>query len=136
MRSIYLQSFLLISLVVLLLCPGQISNCKNEQRAITPKLGNVELWFCCTALLLNEISSIYLQSFLLIPLVVLLLCPGQSSKCKNEQRAITPKLGKVELWFFCTALLLNEIYQPTKFLVYTSCCFRVMSWTKFKVYNK
>jgi len=73
------------------------------------------------------IRSIYLHSFLLIPYVVLELCPGQSSKCKNEQRATTPKLGKAELWFRCTTLLLNEIYQPTKCLVDTSCSFIRMS---------
>ena len=52
--------------------------------------------------------SIYLHSFLLIPLVVSDLCPRQSAKCKKEQRAITPKIGKAELQFFCTALLLNK----------------------------
>ena len=55
----------------------------------------------------------------------------KSSKCKNEKKkAITSKLGKAELRFLCTALLLNEIYLPTKFLVETSCSFRVMSWTR------
>jgi len=34
---------------------------------------------------------------------------------------MTPKLGNVELCFLCTVLLLNEIYQPTKLLVDTSC---------------
>jgi len=33
----------------------------------------------------------------------------------------------------CNATLLNEIYQPTKFLVEISCSFRVIFWTKFKV---
>ena len=36
-------------------------------------------------------------------------------KYENKQRAITQKLGKQELWFMCTALLLDEIYPPTKF---------------------
>ena len=36
---------------------------------------------------------------------------------------ITPQYGNVELRFLCTALLLNEIYQPTKFLVDNSCSF-------------
>jgi hypothetical protein len=52
MRSIYLQSFMLISFVLLELCPGQSLKCKNEQ---TPKLGNTELWFFYNILLLNEI---------------------------------------------------------------------------------
>jgi hypothetical protein len=54
------------------------------------------------------------------------------TKFKNEQRAITPKLGKAELRFFCTALLSNEINLPTKFHVDTSNGFRFMSHTKFK----
>jgi hypothetical protein len=61
------------------------------------------------------------------------LCPKQSSKCKIKQWAITPKLGKTELWFFCTAILPNEIYLPTKFHVDISYKFRAMSRTKFKV---
>jgi hypothetical protein len=68
---------------------------------------------------------------MLIYLIVLELCPGQSSKGENEQRAITPKLGKKsELWFFYNSHLLNEIYLPTKFHVDTSCCFKVMFRTR------
>jgi hypothetical protein len=69
---------------------------------------------------------------MLISLIVLELCPGQSSKCKNEQRAITPKLDKTELWFFCTALPVNEIYLPTKIHVNISYSLKLMSQTKFK----
>jgi hypothetical protein len=35
-----------------------------------------------------SMRSIYLQSFMLIPLIVSELCQGQISKCKNKQRAI------------------------------------------------
>jgi hypothetical protein len=38
--------------------------------------------------------------------------------------AITPKSSKAELCFFCTALLLYEIYIPTKWLVNFPFCFR------------
>jgi len=38
-------------------------------------------------------------------------------KNENEQRAITPKVWCLELWFLCTALLLNEIYLPMKYQV-------------------
>jgi hypothetical protein len=54
---------------------------KNEKRAKTPKKGKAELWFFSTALLLIEI---YLPTnFMLIYLMVLELCPAQSSKRKN-----------------------------------------------------
>jgi hypothetical protein len=64
-----------------------------------------------------------------IPLVVSELCHSQSSKSENEQRTIT-QLGNTELWFFCTALLSNEIYLPTKFHVVISYTFRVMTRTR------
>jgi hypothetical protein len=35
----------------------------------------------------------------------------------NEQKAITPKLSKAEIWFFCIALLPNENYLPAIILV-------------------
>jgi hypothetical protein len=69
----------------------------------------------------NLMRSIYLQSFMLIPLIVLELCSGQSSKSENKQRGIIKKLGKAELRFLCTAHLHNEIYLPTKIHVDISC---------------
>jgi hypothetical protein len=35
-----------------------------------------------------------------------------NNKYGNEQMAITPKLGKAELLFFCIANLTNEVYLP------------------------
>jgi hypothetical protein len=66
---------------------------------------------------------------MLISLIVSELCRGEGSKYRNEQRAITPKLGISELWFLCIAHLPNEIYLLTKFHVDTFC-FRVMSQTR------
>jgi hypothetical protein len=43
------------------------------------------------------------------------LCSGQKLILKNIKRAITQKLYRVELSFFSTALLLNEVYPPTMF---------------------
>jgi hypothetical protein len=82
---------MLIPLIVLELFTGQSSKCKNKQRAIIQKLGKAELWSFSNAHLLNEI---YLQSFMLISLIVLELFTGQSSKCKNKQKAIIQKLGQ------------------------------------------
>jgi hypothetical protein len=39
------------------------------------------------------------------------------TKCKNEQRTITPKLGKTMLRFLCTAHLPNEIYVASTYKV-------------------
>jgi hypothetical protein len=64
-----------------------ILQCKTGKKAITSKLGNADLRFFCNVHLLNEI---YLPTKFLVDTN----CdPGQCSKCKNEQRTITPKLG-------------------------------------------
>jgi len=47
-------------------------------------------------------------------------------KNENEQMAITPKVYSFELWFLCTALLLNEIYLPMKFHVDALYSFKVI----------
>jgi hypothetical protein len=67
---------------------------------------------------------------MMISLIVLESCPGQSSKCKNKQRAIIKKIGKAELRFVCTAQLFNEIYLPTQFNDDISYSFRVSSKCK------
>jgi hypothetical protein len=54
---------------------------------------------------------------------------SQSSNCKNDQRAITLKLGKAEFLFLCNAHLPNDIYIPTNFHV-DSSCFKVMFRTR------
>jgi len=56
-------------------------------------------------------------------------------KLKHE-RAITPKVWCLELWFLCTALLLNEIYLPMKFQVSSLNTYWVMLRTKFKNENE
>jgi hypothetical protein len=58
--------------------------CKNEQSVITPKLDKTVFRFFSIAVLSNEI---YLHT----KFHVLELCPGQKSKSKNKQRAITSK---------------------------------------------
>jgi hypothetical protein len=98
---------MLITPIVLELCPGQTSKCKNKQRAIIQVLDKADLRFLCTAHLLNEI---YLPTKIHVDTSDSF---RQSSKFKNKQRAIIQKLGKAELQFLCTALLLNEIYLPT-----------------------
>jgi hypothetical protein len=54
-----------------------------------------------------------------------------TSKCKNEQRAITTKFDKTEFKFLCTAYQPIEIYLPTNFHVDISYSFRVMSRIRF-----
>ena len=53
-------------------------------------------------------------------------------KYEKQQRAITQKLSKQELWFLCTALSLGEIYPPMKFHNPSLNNFGDMLRTKFK----
>ena len=48
-------------------------------------------------------------------------------KYENKQRAITKKLSKQELWFLCTALPIDEIYPPTKFITIASIVLEICS---------
>jgi len=57
-------------------------------------------------------------------------------KNENEQRAITPKVKCLELWFLCIVLPLNKIYLPMKFHVDALHNFKVMLRTKFDNENE
>jgi hypothetical protein len=57
---------------------GHMKLLKNKQRAKTPKLGKAKLWLF--ALHFYPIRSIYLQSCMLISLIVLELNPGKKVK--------------------------------------------------------
>ena len=57
-------------------------------------------------------------------------------KKKKKQRAITQRLSKQELRLMYTALLLNEIYPPTKFHNHSNYSFGDMHRTKVKFESK
>ena len=101
---------------------------ENQRRAITPKIWWAKLCFLCTALLLNEIYlPMKFQDDTWNTFWVML---RTKIKYENQRRAITPKIWRAELWFLCTALLLNEIYPPMKSHDCTSHTFWVMLRTK------
>jgi len=101
---------------------------ENEQRALTPKVWCLELWFLCTALFLNDMYLLMkCQVSSLNTLGVML---RTKFKNENNQRAITPKVWCLELCFLCIARLLNEIYLPMKFPVDALHSFEVKLRTK------
>ena len=57
-------------------------------------------------------------------------------KYENQQRAITQKLSKQELWFMCSALHLDEIVLPTKFHNHSWYSLGDMLRTKLKNENQ
>ena len=89
-------------------------NCmENNQREITHKILKPELWFLCMThrlIMLNKCTKFYwkiLNGFQVIQ---------RTRNCiKSNQREITPKLLKPELWFLCMTHHLVVIYKCTKF---------------------
>jgi len=68
LNEIELRTGFLVDILCSFRVPDNVQSVKNKQRTITPKLGNAELYFLCTYF--HSMRSIYLQRFLLIPLVV------------------------------------------------------------------
>ena len=99
-----------------------------RQRAITPKIGKPELWFLCSARRLMVFN------------VCVKFHENMSSDFKvmertrklltDTQRAITPKIGKPELWFMCSARRLMVFKVCVKFHENMSCDFKVMERTR------
>jgi len=128
LRSIYLWSFIFMHSFKSYAQKVKSFKNENKQRAITPKEWCPELWFLCTALFLNEI---YLaMKFQVSSLNTYWVMLRTKFKNENEQRVITSNVWCLELWFLCTALLLNGIYLPMKFHVDALHSFKVMLRTK------
>ena len=89
-------------------------NCmENNQREITHKILKPELWFLCMThhlIMLNKCTKFYgkiLNGFQVIE---------WTRNCiENNQRKITPKILKLELWFLCMTHPLVVVYKCTKF---------------------
>ena len=107
---------------------------KTKQRAVTQNLGKQELRFLCIALCLDEIYPP--AKFHNHSQYSLRYAPEKIQVLKKQQRAKTQKLSEQELMFMCTALLLDEIYQPTKFHNHSWYSFGDLLRTKIKYVNK
>ena len=122
---------------------GHKLSIKKIQRAITQQLWQQELRFLRTALLLNEIYlpiKFQLDTFRRSRVTERTRIKYKKiqraiTKYEKNQRAIIQKLWQQELWFLCTALLLNEIYLPMKFQVDISYTFRNMARTRKNVWK-
>jgi hypothetical protein len=67
-----------------------------------------------------SVRSIYLQSFKLIPFIVLKLCPGQNSKCEKASN-FQIKEGMIMVLMHCTSshsdVSIYKVYLSTNFQV-------------------
>ena len=101
---------------------------QNLQRAITPKIVGIELWFLYTALVLNviylcvksEVTSVY----------TLEVMPRTKIKKIRFTKGNNSKIDGIELWFLYTAFVLNVIYLCVKFQVTSLYTLEVMPRTK------
>ena len=85
----------------------------NDQREITTKLSKAELWFLCMThclIVLYNYMKIHLNNFNGSQLT------ERTRNCiANDQREITPKISKAELWFLCMTHRLIVLYNCMKF---------------------
>ena len=84
----------------------------NDQREITQKIYKAELWFLCMKhrLVLYNCMKFNLNSFNGCQLT-----ERTRTSIANDQREITPKISKAELWFLCMTCRLNVLYKYMKF---------------------
>ena len=99
----------------------------NTQRAITPKVGKSELRFMCSArsLMVFNICVKFHENMSSGFKVM-----ERTRKTVNTQRAITPKVGKSELRFMCSARRLMVFNVCMKFHENMSMGFKVMEQTR------
>ena len=97
----------------------------NDQREITPKISKAELWFLRMThrlIVLYNCIKAHLNSFNGCQLT-----ERTRNSIANDQREITPKISKAELWFLCMTHCLIVIYKCMKF---QPNCFNSVQFTK------
>ena len=85
----------------------------NDQREITPKIYKAELWFLCMThrlIVLYNCMQFHLNIFNGCQLT-----EWTQNSIANDQRKITPKISKAELWFLCMTHRLIVRYKCMKF---------------------
>ena len=85
----------------------------NDKRELTPKLSKAELWFLCMThrlIVLYNCVKLHLNNFNGCQLT------ERTRNClANDQRKITPKKSKTELWFLSMTHFLIVLYICMKF---------------------
>ena len=111
----------------------QTRNCiANDQREITPKISKAELWFLCMThrlIVLYNCMKFHLNNFNGCQLT-----QRTRNSIANDQREITPKIPKAELWFLCMTRCLNVLYKCMKFRLNIYKGYQVIERTQFSDY--
>ena len=81
----------------------------NDQRVITPKTSKAELWFLCMThrlIVLHNCMKFHFNSFNGCQVT-----ERTQNIISNDQREITPKISKAELWFLCMTHCALQVYE-------------------------
>ena len=85
----------------------------NDQREITQKISKAELWFLCMT---HRLIALYnCMKFHFNNFNGCQVTERTRNSIANDQREITPKLSKAELWFLCMTDCLIVRYKCMKF---------------------
>ena len=85
----------------------------NDQREITPKISKAELWFLCMThrlIVLYNCMKFHFNSFNGCQVT-----ERTQNSIANDQREITSKTSKAELWFLCMTHCFIVRYKCMKF---------------------
>ena len=85
----------------------------NDQREITPKMSKAESWFLCMTyrlIVLYKCMKFHIYSFNGCQVT-----KRTQNSIVNDQREITPKISKAELWFLCMTHCLIVRYMCMNF---------------------
>ena len=108
-----LEVSLCIALMVVNLQRGQEIALQYNQREITPKISKAELRFLCMIhhfIMLYNCMKFHFYSFNGCQLT-----ERTRNSIANDQREITSKISKAELWFLCMTHRLIVLYTCMKF---------------------
>ena len=81
----------------------------NDQREITQKISKAELWFLCMThrlIVLYNCMKFHFNSFNGCQVT-----ERTRNSIANDQREITPKMSKAELWFLCMTHCAPQVYE-------------------------
>ena len=105
----------------------------NDQREITPKIPKAELWFLCMThhlIVPYNCMKFHLNSFNGCQLT-----ERTQNSIANDQREITPKISKAELWFLCMTYHLIVLYNCMKFHLNSFNGCQLTEWTPNSIAN-
>ena len=104
----------------------------NDQREITPKIYKAELRFLCMT---HRLIALYnYMKFHLNRLNGCQLTERPRNSIANDQREITPKISKAELWFLCMTHCLIVRYKCMEFRPNSFNSVQLTEWTRNCIY--